>query len=66
MIVNGKRTCYNAILVVGGVRGVAKCINGTLRIHWSCEEIICYVSVVLVEGLIAAPSRTCCMKLSNW
>jgi hypothetical protein len=30
-MVNGTRTHYDAILVVGIVAGVAKCINGALR-----------------------------------
>jgi hypothetical protein len=40
---------YNAILVLGIVVGVSKCINGALWVGWSCKEIIGDVSVVLVE-----------------
>jgi hypothetical protein len=53
-MVNGTRTRYDAILVVGVVAGVAKCINGALRVGQSCKEIISDVSVVLVERLIGA------------
>jgi hypothetical protein len=63
-MVNGTRARYDAILVVGIVAGVAKCINGTLWVGRSCKEIIGDVSVVLVERLIA-PSRTCCMKFEQ-
>jgi hypothetical protein len=51
-MVNGTRTHYDAILVVGVVAGVAKCINGVLWVGQSCKEIIGNVSVVLVEQLI--------------
>jgi hypothetical protein len=39
-MVNGTRTRYDAILVVGIVARVAKCINGALRVGRSCKEII--------------------------
>jgi hypothetical protein len=39
-MVNGTRTHYNAILVVGIVAGASKCINVTLQVSQSCKEII--------------------------